>query len=266
VLSPGDRFEGYVVDGIVGRGGSGTVYRAHESASPDRTVALKVLSDERRGPEEQARLRREFEFARRLQHPHIVQVFESGPVWLSMEFVAGGTITGLATVPNRIAALGQIADALDFIHGQGVAHCDVKPANILVSQCFYQQGARLMDFGSALHIGDESVPRASHVSASLPWCAPELLMGNSPTGATDVYSLACTAVEMISGSPPFTANTQVGLMQAQLHSPAPRISRRIDWLPRAFDSVLAKAMAKEPQDRYQSCSELTALITRVIRD
>lgn len=266
MLSPGDRFEGYVVDGIVGRGGSALVYRAHEAASPDRTVALKVLSEERRGPEEQERLRREFEFAHRLQHPHIIRVFENGPAWLSMEFVAGGTITDLATVPNRIAALAQIADALDFIHTQGVAHCDVKPANILVSQSFYEQGARLVDFGSALLIGVASAPRATHVSASLPWCPPELLMGHAPTAATDVYSLACTAVEMISGSPPFTANTQVGLIEAQLHSPAPRVSHRIDWLPRAFDSVLAKAMAKEPQDRYQSCSELTALITRIIRD
>ncbi len=227
---------------------------------------LKVLSDQRRGPTERTRLQREFELARQLQHPHIVPVFEKGPVWLSMEFVAGGSVTNLATVPNRIAALGQIAEALDYIHGRGIAHCDVKPSNILVSESFYASGARLVDFGSAHSIGNELVPNASHFTGSLPYCPPELLTGRPPTGATDEYSLACTAVEMISGSPPFTANTQVGLMQAQLHSPPPRLSHQIDWLPTAFDSVLAKAMAKRPQDRYPSCAELIALITRLIRE
>lgn len=266
MLSPGDRFEGYIVDGIVSRGGSAMVCRAHEATAPGRAVALKVLSHRQRGPAEQERLRREFELARSLQHPHIAAVFESGPTWLSMEFVVGGRITDLATVPNRMAALGQIADALDYIHERGIAHCDVKPSNILVAQSFYEHGAQLIDFGSALVIGEKSFPRATRVSASLPWCPPELLTGGAPTAATDEYSLACTAVEMISGVPPFTANTQASLIAAQLHSPPPLLSRRIDWLPRAFDSILAKAMAKNPQDRYQSCVELISLITRVIRD
>lgn len=266
MLSPGDRFEGHVVDAIVGRGGSATVYRAHEDAPPGRTVALKVLSEQRRGPTERTRLQREFDLARQLQHLHVVPVFARGPVWLSMEFVAGGSVADLATVPARIAALGQVAEALDYIHDRGIAHCDVKPSNILVSESFYERGALLVDFGSALSIDSESVPNASHFSGSLPYCPPELLTGRPPTRATDEYSLACTAVEMISGSPPFIANTQIGLMQAQLHSPAPKLSHQIEWLPRAFDSVIAKALAKRPEDRYSSCSELIALITRLIRD
>ena len=266
MLSPGDRFEGYVVDAIVGHGGFATVYQAHQGTAPGRTVALKVLADRRRGPADRTRLRREFDVARQLQHPHIIPVFEIGPDWLSMEYVSGGQISDLPTVPNRLAALGQIADALDYAHERGIAHCDVKPSNILVSQSFYEYGAMLVDFGSALSIGGESGPSASHVAASLPYCPPELLTGKAPAGATDEYSLACTAVELITGRPPFTANTQAGLMAAQLHSPPPQLSRRIDWLPRAFDSILAKAMAKHPQDRYQSCQELIRLITRVVGD
>lgn len=265
MLAPGDRFEGYIVDALLGRGGSAVVYRAHESASPGRTVALKVVPEERRATPELTRLRREFEFAQRLSHPHIVSVYDSGPGWLSMEFASGGPVTNLATVPARLAALTQIADALDYLHSRDIAHCDVKPANILVSQSFYEHGAILVDFGNALAFSDRPRPRATHVTASLPYSAPELLTGDPPTAATDEYSLACTAVELISGAPPFHASTRGGLTDAQLHLPPPRLSHRIDWLPRAFDSILAKAMAKRPEDRYQSCNELIGLITRVVR-
>jgi serine/threonine protein kinase len=193
-------------------------------------------------------------------------VFECGPAWLSMELVSGGRITDLATVPNRLAALAQIADALDYAHDQGIVHCDVKPANILVPTNFYERGAVLVDFGNAHALSDTPPPRVTHITASLPYSPPELLTGSMVSPATDEYSLACTAVEMITGSPPFTASTPVGLIQAQMHSPPPRPAHRSDWLPTAFDSILAKAMAKLPEDRYQSCAEMIALITRVARD
>jgi serine/threonine protein kinase len=265
VLSPGDRFEDYVVDAMVGRGGSATVYRAHQARTPGRALALKILLAGRDGPAEQERLQRESDIARRLRHPHVVEVFDSGPGWLATEFAGGGPVTNLATVPNRIAALTQIADALDFIHAQGVVHCDVKPTNILVAEDFYQDGAVLVDFGNARPSGEQAVPHTTYVTASLPYSPPELLTGAAVTGATDVYALACTAVEMITGSPPFTATTQAALVDSQLHRTPPRPSHDIDWLPRAFDSVLAKAMAKNPGDRYQSCAELAALFTRIVR-
>ena len=266
MLSPGDRFEGYVIDAPAGHGGSATVYRAHETRSPERVVALKILARGHDGPAERARLRRESDYARRLRHPHVVEIYDSGPAWLAMEYAAGGTVTSLATVPNRVAALSQIADALDFIHAHDVVHCDVKPSNILVAQDFYREGALLIDFGNARASGESAVPYTTHVTASLPYSPPELLTGAAVTGATDVYALAATAVEMITGSPPFTATTQAALTDSQLHRDPPRPSRDIDWLPRAFDSILAKAMAKSPTARYQSCAELIALITRVVRD
>jgi serine/threonine protein kinase len=266
VLSPGQRFEGYVVEALVGRGGSSVVYRAHDTGPEARTVALKVLTADSPRDDELARLEREFTLLRRLDHRHIVGAFAHGPGWLASEYAAGGAITDLATIPNRLVALAQIADALDYLHGQGIVHCDVKPANILVRQDFYRDGAVLVDFGSA-HARDQTPrPHSALVTASLPYAAPELLLGQPVSDATDEYALACTLVELITGAPPFRAATAAGLTAAQLRSAAPRPSRRIAWLPTAFDSVLAKAMAKRPSDRYRSCGELMGLITRILRD
>lgn len=266
MLSPGDRFEGrYVVEVVIGRGGSATVYRARDTRAPARTVALKVLSESgsTRGP---ARLRREFDLARSSAHPHVVEVFDHGPGWLTMEYAPGGPVTHLATIPNRLAALTQIADALDHLHRRRVVHCDVKPANILLRDDFYADGAVLVDFGTARIIGEEPRPHTTEVTASLPYSPPELLTGEAVSAATDEYALACTAVEMVTGAPPFSAATPMGLMEAQLHRAPPRFSRRIDWLPSAFDSVMAKALAKRPADRYPSSAEMVALVTRILRD
>jgi serine/threonine-protein kinase len=103
------------------------------------------------------------------------------------------------------------------------------------------------------------------VQASLPYAAPELLLGRAPSAATDEYALACTAVELIAGTTPFVEKTSFALMDAQLHRPPPSISRRVSWIPRAFDSILAKAMAKDPDRRYESCSEFIRLISRTLR-
>jgi serine/threonine protein kinase len=265
VLSPGDSFEGYVIEAALGHGGYATVYLAHHAVGADRAIALKVLDEQHRHQAQLAQLRREFEFAHRLDHPHIITVYERGPGWLSMELLTGGTVASLTTVPQRLAALSQIADALDYIHNRKIVHCDVKPSNILVQQDFSRNGVTLIDFGVALSITDDIGYRPTHVEASLPYSAPELLTGHAPTGATDEYALACTAVELITGSPPFVAQSKYGLISAHLNSAPPRRSREIDWLPRVFDSILAKAMAKSPQDRYQSCREFVSLITRALR-
>jgi serine/threonine-protein kinase len=262
VLSPGERFEGYVVDGALGHGGYATVYRAHDPAAPQREVALKILDDHHRHQAQVVRLRREFELARRLAHPHIVEVYERGPGWLAMELIDGGGVCRVDTIADRLAALGQIADALDHAHNHGVVHCDVKPANILVGPDFSR--AVLIDFGVAYSCNDDVRGQPVQVEASLPYSAPELITGQVPTDATDEYALACTAVELLTGSPPFTATSAMGLIEAHLHRPPPHRSREIDWLPRVFDSIVTKALAKAPEDRYRSCKEFVALITRAL--
>ncbi|WP_006245393.1 serine/threonine-protein kinase [Mycolicibacterium tusciae] len=265
MLSPGEEFEGHVVDQVLGHGGYATVYRARDMDS-DRDVALKVLHEDRRHLEHFARLRHEFEFARRLTHPHIVTVYKRGPTWLSMELVSGGGIIDVDAMAKRLAALEQIAGALDYTHTRAIVHCDVKPANILLHQDVHQDLSRavLIDFGVAHAITDDVGYRATQIEASLPYAAPELITGHAPTGATDEYALACTTVELITGSPPFTAPSGLGLIDAHLHSPPPRWSREISWLPRIFDSIAAKALAKAPADRYATCREFVALITRAL--
>ena len=265
MLFPGERFEGYVVDAALGHGGYATVYRAHDAAGPDRVVALKVLNDHHRQPVQIARLQREFDFAHRLDHPHIITVYECGSGWLAMELVDGGTVAKLQDLPDRLAALAQIAGALDYAHQRGIVHCDVKPSNILVSLPFSVRGSVLIDFGVAHAMADDVGRRPTHIEASLPYSAPELLHGHAPSAATDEYALACTAFELITGSPPFTATTSMGLVDEQLHAPPPKVSRKLDWLPHAFDSIMAKALAKSSDNRYESCSEFVSLITRVLQ-
>jgi serine/threonine-protein kinase len=263
----GEQFDGYVVEKALGRGGSATVYLVHPLAG-DADVALKVLSEDRRTEPELRRLQREFELAHRLDHPHIVKVHERGPYWLAMQYIDGGNATSLHTLENRLAALAQIADALDYTHRMGIVHCDVKPSNILVYKDFSDGGAVLIDFGVAHTMTESATPkadRASHVRASLPYAAPELLQGHAPSASADEYALACTAVELITGAPPFAANTPVGLVEAQLHRPPPRVSHQISWVPHAFDSILAKAMAKDPDLRYESCAEFVRLIAHALR-
>ncbi|KKW62246.1 serine/threonine-protein kinase [Mycolicibacterium elephantis] len=260
MLAPGDRFERYVVDAVLGHGGYATVYRVHDAAAPDRVAALKILDEQHRHQAQVARLRREFELARGLDHPHIVKVFERGAGWLTME-VVDDAVTTLVDRDARLAALGQIADALDYTHNRAVVHCDVKPANIRVAAL----RAVLIDFGVAHSMTDDIGRRPTEAEMSLPYAAPELITGHAPVSATDEYALACTTVELLTGAPPFTDDSRMGLIRAHLHQQPPRWSRQFSWLPRVFDSILAKALAKDPADRYRSCREFVSLVTRALR-
>ncbi|MDT0440924.1 protein kinase domain-containing protein, partial [Streptomyces doudnae] len=134
------------------------VYLARD---PDgATVALKVLDDQHRQPAHLARLQREFDFARQLAHPNVVTVYASGPGWLAMEFLGGGTVNNLPDIPDRLSALTQIAGALDLAHRRGIVHCDVKPANILVDHPFSR--AVLIDFGVAHSMAEDVAARLAH--------------------------------------------------------------------------------------------------------
>ena len=284
---PGD-FNGYAVGKVLGHGGNATVYLATRAAD-NRSVALKVLTPGHHDSTRLRRIAREFDFAHRLRHPHIIEVYDRGADWLAMEYLDGGNVGTVHHLDLRLRALAQIADALDFAHRQGVIHCDVKPANILVSKEYSSSGAVLIDFGVAHSLAEDMRQRLSRdatqrlsldparrithqqpehtatVQASLPYAAPELLTGRSPSAATDEYALACTALELITGTVPFEASTAVALIDAQLHQPPPRRARTVSWIPHAFDSILAKALSKDPDARYESCAEMIALVTRSLR-
>ncbi|ANW63199.1 protein kinase [Mycobacterium sp. djl-10] len=285
---PGEDFNGYAVAQVLGHGGSATVYLARR-ISDDHQVALKVLTPGRRTESRLIRITREFDFARRLGHPHIIEMYTRGVDWLAMQYVDGGNVSTLHSLDLRLQALRQIAEALDFAHRRGIVHCDVKPPNILVHRDFGARGAVLIDFGVAHSVAADMAARlardptgrlsldpakrithqpagsAATVQASLPYAAPELLTGRAPSAATDEYALACTAVELITGAAAFTAPTPAALIDAQLRQPPPKIARRVSWIPHAFDSILAKALAKDPDARYETCAEVIELLNRVLR-
>lgn len=278
----------YVVDKTLGRGGSATVYLAHR-VSDGMQVALKVLDQASRDAQQLARLEHRFELVRQLDHPHIVHFVERGPHWVAMRYVDGGDVSTTHSSADRFAALAQIADALDYTHRRGIIHCDVKPTNILVHQNFSDGGAVLIDFGvahslaedmawrlsrdSAARLSLDPAKRITHhgsqgaatVLASLPYAAPEILLGKMPSAATDEYSLACTAVELVTGSPPFAAATTSALVDAQLHREPPRLSGRIQWIPRSTDRVVAKALAKDPEMRYNTCAQFVEQFANSLR-
>lgn len=276
---------GYTAVKVVGSGGSAVVYLARD---PDgSTVALKVLDDRHRQPAHLARLQREFDFARQLTHPNIVTVYAAGPGWLAMELFDGGTVSNLPGTPERLTALAQIAGALDHAHRHGIVHCDVKPANILVDQPFSR--AVLIDFGVAHSMAADVAAKLAHdrhgrmsldparritrqaarphpdIQASLPYSAPELLSGRTPLAATDQYALACTTVELLTGAPPFSADTAIALIDHQMYSRPPRISQRCNWIPPSADPIIARALAKDPERRHPSCSEFVSLIAETLR-
>ncbi|AQT81474.1 serine/threonine protein kinase [Mycolicibacterium litorale] len=264
MAQPGLAFAGYTVEAELGRGGQAAVYLARGNRTPP-VVALKVLDEHHRDPAGVARLAREYRVAGRLGHRHIVQVYEHGPYWMTMQYVDGGNVMGLPSVETKLAALAQIADALDHTHRSGIVHADVKPTNILVHQDFSRHGSALIDFGVAHVLAEDVWHRPAEVVASLPYAAPELLQGRLPQAATDEYALACTALELLTGAPPFAADHPMALVDAHLHLPPPDVSRQIPWLSRSFDLVLARAIAKDPDRRYPSCTELVQHIAETVR-
>jgi serine/threonine-protein kinase len=263
----GVHYGGYLIESEVGHGGHARVYRAHHRSSPGTPVALKVLDEAHRSAAEQARLDREFAFASALAHPNIVTVYRHGPFWLAMQYVDGGKVTGLRTAPDRLAALAQVAAALDYAHRAGVVHSDVKPANILIHADCGRSGAVLTDFGVAHAVVDDVGHRPrqpGNPEVSLPYTAPEILQGKAPTAATDEYALACTAVELLTGAPPFPADSAADLAEAHLRLLPPPLSDTLGPAARAADVVVQRALAKYPARRYESCTDFVAELARAL--
>ncbi|MGK2868186.1 MAG: serine/threonine-protein kinase [Mycobacterium sp.] len=282
MFEPGDVVADYTVDTLLGRGASADVYRVHHTGRTD-AVALKVLHTDPTGhPRTRERFAREFTIAAMLHHPHIVAMYQQGEIpsrplahptlWMTMQYIDGSESSVLSPKPGQepdtssiLRAAGQIAAALDYAHSMDVLHRDVKPANILLSadHC----NAFLNDFGIAQLIDDVlPLARNGRIRGSIAYAAPELLQGQQLTAATDLYALACTMVEWLTSVPPYPRGTPFAITYAHLHDPVPSLSRRRRWLPSGLDSIFAKALAKDPAARYDSCTELVEIVTHMLRD
>ncbi|MFE3545473.1 serine/threonine-protein kinase [Nocardia sp. NPDC059177] len=268
-LGTGASFAGYAVDGVLGQGGMGTVYLVQHPRLPMQ-VALKLLVPSA-SVDQEARLRfeQEAQVIAQLEHPNIVDIYDTGTddghLWIAMQYVRGGDAGQLAmpTVdPARVlTVLGQVADALDYAHSRGVLHRDVKPANILLagSEAGRAERAVLTDFGIArLAAGDAGLTVAGSFAATIAYAAPEQLSGNTVDHRVDQYSLACTLVMLLTGALPFDYTNAGQVIAAHLTKPPPRVSEVRTDLPVALDDVVARAMAKVPEQRYSSCGEFIA--------
>lgn len=275
----GSVVSGHIVDEHLGGGASADVYRVHR-AGQSAPLAMKVLhTDARTYAKTRERFVREFDIASLLRHPHIVAVYEKGEIvgapptpWMTTQYVDGPDSSALVPGPSDqpdttaiLLAAGQIADALDYAHSMDVLHRDVKPANILLTAD--HRVAYLTDFGIA-QLLDDVKPLASNgrVRGSIGYAAPELLQAQQVTPATDLYAFACTMFEWLTGLPPFPRGTAFAITYAHLRDPVPLPTTRRPWLPDSLNAVFAKALAKDPAQRYPSCSEFAGIVSHTLRD
>lgn len=260
----GTVFAGYRIERLLGRGGMGTVYLAAHPRLP-RQVALKLLNRELYSdPEVRGRFEREADVSAHLDHPGIVSVLdrgvEDGLMWISMQYVDGtdaSVFRGTALDPARaVDIVAQTAEALDYAHERGVLHRDVKPANILLARARSGDRVLLTDFGIARLRGDaRQLTRTGAFLATLAYASPEQLSGAPVDSRSDQYSLGCTLFTLLTGESPFPADNPGAVVAAHLSKPAPRASAAVPALPAGIDAVIARALAKDPAERFGSCAE-----------
>jgi Protein kinase domain len=260
----GSEFLGYQIEELVGRGGMGVVYRAYDLRLK-RTVALKLVAPELAVDERfRERFARETELTMSLEHPNVVPIHDAGDydgrLFLAMRLVEGTDLGALLRAegaldpPRTLAICAQLANALDAAHAKGLVHRDVKPSNVLLDE---SEHVYLADFGLTRRLEEQGAQTGDGRSVGTPaYLAPEQIEGSPVDGRADVYSLGCLLFECLTGEAPFVRGSRLAVAWAHMEEEPPRASERHPSLPQAVDSVIAKAMAKEPDDRYATCEAL----------
>ncbi len=266
-LQHGDTLAGYRIETRVGDGSTGEVYTALDT-SLDRRVALKVLRpDLARDDRFRERFLRESRVAASLEHPNIVPIHavgEEGDVlFIAMRYVDGRDLGEILDQAGRLdpertlALLAQVASALDAAHDRGLVHRDVKPGNILVARHGDREQAYLCDFGLAKHASTvTSLTGERSVFGTVDYLAPEQIEGRPVDGRIDVYGLGCVLYECLAGTPPFARENELAAIVAHLREPPPRLTEQREDLPAAIDEVVARALAKDRDERYATCGDL----------
>jgi serine/threonine-protein kinase len=269
----GERVANYVITGIIGRGAMATVYRAHDERL-NRDVALKLL-DQGYAMDFifRARFEREYRVTALLHHDHIVPVYDAGTfgdqLYIAMMLVDGPNLAevmkqdGPLSLARTADLVSQIADALDEAHSQRVIHRDVKPANVLLAPVGPGQTEHVYvaDFGLTLGMEGTRLTRTGGFMGTLAYTAPEQLNSAPIDGRADQYALAATTYQMLTGELPFKRDNEMALVNAQLFDAPPKVTELRPDLPAKVDDVIAKGMAKRPEDRYRTTSEFAKALT-----
>ena len=256
----------YRVERSVGRGGMAEVFLAHDLLL-DRPVALKVLFPEyANDPSFVERFRREAQSAAGLTHPNIVAVYDWGKVnntyFIAMEFVQGRTLASILKEKLRLTARQacdvavDVASALGFAHENGVVHRDIKPGNILIGSTGQ---VKVADFGIARALGsavEEGLTQTGSVMGTATYLSPEQAQGSQPDPRSDIYSLGVMMYEMVAGRAPFIGDNAVGVAYQQVHGVPPALSEFVSDIPREFEAIVAKCMAKSAERRYVNAGAL----------
>jgi sugar lactone lactonase YvrE len=275
-LAPGARVAGYRLEERVGAGGMAVVFRARDERL-GRLAALKVLAPAQAADEEfRRRFIRESRAAAAVDDPHIIPVYEAGEadgvLFIAMRFVPGGDLRsvlsreGLLRPARATAIISPVASALDAAHEAGLVHRDVKPANILVdARPGRPDHVYLSDFGiSKGTLSSISLTTAGFFLGTLGYSAPEQMQTRTVDGRADQYALACVAFTLLAGAGPFERDEPMAVMWAHVSEPPPSLCMLRPELPPAVDHVLARALAKDPADRYPTCRDFAETLREAL--
>jgi WD40 repeat protein/serine/threonine protein kinase len=264
----GTELAGYRIESLLGWGGMSVVYLA-EDLRLKRRVALKLLAASVAEDESfRDRFLRESELAASIDHPNIIPIYEAGTtedlLFIAMRYVEGRDLKerlqrGRLDAADAIGILAQVASALDAAHARGLVHRDVKPSNVLLDTGARPDGSDhvyLADFGLTKRISEETgIGDDDHLLGTIDYVAPEQIAGEEIDGRADVYSLGCVLYECLVGQPPFPRDSDLAVVFAHLEEELPAPSAARPELPSALDDVIARALAKDPEQRYASCRE-----------
>jgi serine/threonine-protein kinase len=272
--APAPATDRYIIERELGRGTAATVYLARDQKH-NRLVALKVLKPEIASATGGKRFKREIDILARLNHPHILQLFDSGilspqkqapSLFYVMPYMRGGTLRERLTrevqlpLESALHIAREVADALHYAHGEGVIHRDIRPENILLEQGH----ALVADFGIARVLESVAGHRisTSGLVIGLPgYMSPEQATASRELdGRTDVYSLGCVLYEMLAGQPPFTGATRTAVLARQISDPVPPLSTLCPTVPPAIEGAVLRALAKRADDRFPTAAEFAAAL------
>jgi serine/threonine protein kinase/tetratricopeptide (TPR) repeat protein len=267
----GQEVGGYRIISQVGKGGMATVYKAFQ-ASLDRYVALKVMPPFYAQEDETflKRFKREAQAVAKLRHPNILIVLDFGEyeglTYIVMEYVDAGTLTDRLGVPMPLdetaSIVDQVASALDYAHGMGVVHRDVKPSNILLPK---PDWPLLTDFGLAKIVGGSRLTLTGSIAGTPAYMSPEQGQGEDVDARSDIYSLGIVLYEMTTGFVPFYAETPMAIVVKHIIEPLPLPSSKNPALPEAVERVILKALAKNPEDRYPRVIDLAHALNEAVK-